>query len=162
MFNIFKWLQLEPPKLTRKEVEDSRTAPDKDAYDAVQSGIKKGCMIAAENILREGLDKANQALFDMVEKNQIKIPVKFPSGVYKPPKFQTIKAEIPEFDYKMMKQIRINMASGIHTHHMPIDFSGYDDSKTDEVQYKNAEILNEFYGLSKDEIFELTGCYLKE
>ncbi len=155
MFNwLFNKLQLEPPKLTRDDVEQSRKAP----VQKIDLEFPKGIYDAtAENMLRDQLDKANLQW----TLNQFRYHIKPPK-----PKMKTIP--VPYCDYELMKSIRIAMSQGHEYLLLPPEqnLEMYEETfkgnvNVDRIQFDNARALHDCYGLSKQEVLELTGCYLK-
>jgi len=79
---------------------------------------------------------------------------------------------VPQCDYEFMKMIRIRTAQGEIVTTFPPEyfeerFSDIPSDKircinSDEIQYGNAKILRDYYGLNEQDILELTGCYLQE
>lgn len=78
------------------------------------------------------------------------------------PKPKTPLVLVPLSDYEIMKIIRLGWALGEGTTQLPIEESGYTENEENETHYNNAKILHKFYGIPKDEIFQLTGCVLND
>ena len=164
MFNwLFKKFQLEPPKLTRDDVEQSRKAP---GYSSESKAPVQKIDLEFPKCV---YDLAAEELLKRIKNNQVKIPQSFiVIGKSKPPKHRLKTILVPCCDYELMKSIRIAMAQGQEYLLLPPEqnlemyeetFPG--ETNVDRIQFDNAWALHDCYGLSKQEVLELTGCYLK-
>lgn len=97
-----------------------------------------------------------------------RLPLKEEEPIFIQPMLVKICA-VPYYDYELIKHIRTNMAMGITTVHAPPEDTalvalpdglyneGQVDNKADELHCINGEVLHKYYGLSCEEVFELTG-----
>ncbi len=161
---LFKKLQLDPPKSDRKQTEKKRVAllsdtlkitlSDKDAQ-AIFDDMSK------HNFMVKGIGKLT--IIPEKDIDEITIPWKFPSGI-----FETLPGPVeptrtvPLCDYQIIKIIRQGWALGEGTIQIPIEESGYSDKDVNKAHYNNAQTLHKYYGMSKDEIFQLTGCLIED
>lgn len=66
---------------------------------------------------------------------------------------------VPYGDYLIVLQIRLMMAQGTNIAVLPLPTN---EPKNSEFHYDNARMLHTYYGLSTQQILELTGFYIPE
>lgn len=77
-----------------------------------------------------------------------------------------ITKEVPMFDYQLLKMIRISTAKHEEvTIHGDVILDGNgkeikDSGLLAKTDYKNAEILHKFYGMSVEEVLSITGFWV--
>jgi hypothetical protein len=189
MFNwIFKKFQLEPPKPDRDDVENARFLKkemiDQAAGKVLQEMIKKNQVKIPKPIPLAEFFKNWQK---EIEPPTLDIDLKFPKGVYDANAVVGIQVNakdqlkvpmipVPIHDYHLLRIIRINMAKGKQTvidspdilltdldedECQCEDCLNKDETLVNHLHHINAKVLYDCYGLSKDEIFQLTGCIIK-
>lgn len=70
---------------------------------------------------------------------------------------------VPGPDYDLIKKIRLSLAAGDGYNVASIEECErvFKQKQGDETYYINAKYLNLYYGMSKEELFQLTGCDLE-
>lgn len=67
---------------------------------------------------------------------------------------------VPIYDYELLKRIRKAWAVGEWTFCDSIEQSYKEEKAINHIHHQNAAILNKHYGISEEEIFQLTGCVI--
>lgn len=105
------------------------------------------------------LNVTEEMLSDEVKMNNLAIDVLIANGIMLN---GTKMRLVPECDYKAFKEQRLRAIQGFNTFTESPQLADQIDktNKTNEVTYAIAEILNKFYGVSEEEILQLSGCVL--
>ncbi len=145
MFNWLKKLQLEPPKLEREDVEKKRkplVIAGNDEY------IPKGSFKKFFESLAEPSKVGYQTLSDF-------------GFITKVPKPEVPMLLVPAYDYELLITIRMSNAKCDRVIlPSPDEREFIDGTLSDKTHYYNAAILYKYYGFTKEEIFQLTGCVI--
>jgi hypothetical protein len=148
-FDWLKWFREKPSKIISSKVSDSSDVLDLDISKNVnkswvQDLMKESLIQASDKIKKEALHKKPNPSKFKVEAQGLSIP---PNTI-----------PVPVYDYEYIRQLRIAETLG-----RPIYIpSVYERPgiNPDMAITHNAEILHKYYGMSEEEIFELTGVVI--
>jgi hypothetical protein len=67
---------------------------------------------------------------------------------------------VPEADFVLMREIRKAMASGNSFEVLPVTVEMLGEQLKNQADYHNAKLLVAYYGISPDEVLQMTGFHI--